>query len=82
MRMQKSQLDTPIGFNLKCIAQCTMHIAMCTVFSTLPLYPKCPCINELKGNKIRWLKKGWIHGHGEIMDLDFENYKNVNKCIC
>ena len=57
---------------------------MCTVFSTMPMYPKCPCIYELKGIKIRWLKKGWIHGHtwGEIMDLDFENYKNVNKYIC
>ena len=78
MRMQKSQLDTPIGFNLKYIAQCVL----CSVRG--PCIQNVPVSIILKGIKIRRLKKGWIHGHTweEIMDLDFENYKNVNKCIC
>ena len=46
------------------------------------MYPKYPCINTLKGNKIRWLKKGLIQGNieeGEITDLEFENHKNIKE---
>ena len=31
---------------------------MCTLFSTIFLYPKYPCMNTLKGNKIKTIEEG------------------------
>ena len=52
------------------------HRTMYTLFSTMSLYLLWPCIRYNK-------KKERIQGHtlGVIMDLGFENHKNVKKCI-
>ena len=67
-----TQSHVCVSLSLNSSAHCTMR----SLFSTMSLYLKWPCIQYNK-------KKGWIQEHisGEITDLEFENHKNVKKCI-
>ena len=54
---------TKLETGFRCRYSLWLQCTMCTLFSTIFQYPKCPCINTLKGNKIRRLKKGSMKGY-------------------
>ena len=50
-----------------------------TLFSTILLHPKCSCINALKVNKIRRLRKGWIQAQ-ELIRLRGNETEQSTHC--